>query len=76
MRMRLCRFVSRQPKMRPYPLHVAVFRNRSDIVRFLLSKGSAVHSACESCVDPLDSAGADPTLRNYRKETAMDIAVR
>ncbi len=49
------KFVSRQPKMRPYPLHVAVFRNRVEIVLFLLGKGS------------------DPMLRNYRKETAIDI---
>ena len=48
--------VSRKPKLRAYPLSVAVFRNRTEIVEFLLARG------------------ADPLLRNYRKETCFDIA--
>ncbi len=48
--------VSRKPKLRAYPLSVAVFRNRLDMVAYLLSQG------------------ADPMLRNYRKETSFDIA--
>lgn len=75
------KFVSRQPKMRPYPLHVAVFRNRADIVQFLLSKGGVlgfcnVFLLLQHFVPWLidDGSGADPLLRNYRKETALDLA--
>ena len=34
------KYVSRKPKLRPYPLHVAVFRNRLHVVQYLLSQGA------------------------------------